>query len=54
MSRGRVHLKISYGPEPCVKWTACGLIGRPSHGATFDKEAVTCLNCQYTKEYRAK
>ena len=39
-------------PEPCVKFTACGLVGNPSHGSSNDPDEVDCLNCLRTRHYR--
>ena len=50
----RTHLRIpaSGGPsEPTVYYTGCGLIGRPSHGATYELAEVDCINCQRTDVY---
>lgn len=48
-TRERTHFKEG---GPYIYWTACGLIGSPSHGASFDAREVTCLNCQRTATYR--
>ena len=52
--QARTHLRIaSFGPpdEPAIYTTGCGLIGRPSHGATYELAEVDCINCQRTDVY---
>ena len=46
------HLKE--GTKEHVSWTACGLIGTPSHGAAWDPRDVDCLNCIRTREYKER
>ena len=50
----KVHLKVTgvdIGPYPCIYWTACGLIGTPTHGAVFHIDDVSCENCKRTREF---
>lgn len=55
------HLKVGpptdrwlkYGQDR-VSWTACGLIGTPSHGAAYDPREVDCENCRRTRAYRQR
>lgn len=48
------HLKVAgtTGPDGNrIYWTACGLIGTPTHGAAFDPRDVDCLNCRKTRQF---
>ena len=52
--QARTHLRVPVlAPpgDPTLYYTGCGLIGRPSHGATYDTDQVTCGNCEKTRAY---
>lgn len=49
------HLKVAGTAGPTgqrVFWTACGLIGTPTHGAAFDPHDVDCLSCRRTRAFK--
>lgn len=54
----KVHMKVTgerYEGVPApISWTACGMTGLPSHGATYETEEVTCGRCELTMHYASK
>lgn len=52
------HLEVKYDTPGhytgSVSWTACGLVGTPTHDAAWDPRDVDCLNCRRTREFKQR